>query len=127
MFSYKNMVLAYSFQIFWSLIWIILIFMYGKTGMLFFIFGALRPLVLARVPIKAEEIPWKQYYLIAKYAAIITCCAIILFYIIDILFLTDNFLIVNRYKIIGSIVPLFVLIHGVLGFLYLYINKRIAL
>lgn len=95
--------------------------------MLFMVVGALRPLVLKMEQRPEGENPWFEYYGIAKYAAVVTCCLIIIFYLLNLLFLPQEFLIINRYKILGVIVPSYILIHGIIGFYYLIKNKRTVL
>jgi len=124
MFRYKNLPHAFSYQIIWCLIWAILIFLYGYKGFIFMIFGALRPLVLKMEPISMEEKPWKMNYLILLYTVITISCLIIAFYIIDVFLLSNEFVVVNKPKILLTLVPAFILIHGIYGLIYLYVNAK---
>ena len=120
MFRYKDLPLAYSFQIIFCFIWMVMIFLYGYIGFFFMIFGALRPLVLKMEPVLMEGKPWKMYYLILLYTVITISCLIIAFYIIDVFLLSNEFVVVNKPKIFLSLMPVFFLIHGIYVLIYLY-------
>jgi len=124
MFKYKNLPVAFSFQIIWCLIWTILIFIFGYKGFMFIVVGALRPLVLKKEPISKDETPWKQYYLILLYSVVTTSFLIILFYLINIFLLPIDFLVANKSNILLSIMPIFFLVHGIIGLVYLYLNSE---
>jgi hypothetical protein len=121
----KNLPVAYSFQIIFCLIWIVMIFLYGYKGFMFIIVGILRPFVLKYGPIsKGETLPWKMYYVIVVYAIITTSCLIILFYFINLFLLPSEFVNINKPKIFLSLFPLFFLVHGIFGLVYLYFSSK---
>jgi hypothetical protein len=125
MLRYKNLPLAYAFQIIWCLSWTFIIYIYGYKGLAFGAVGAFRPIVLKMERISNSEIPWRQNYQILLYSVITFSCLVILFYFIDIFFLPSNFISVNKPNIFLSFLPVFLLIHGVLGLAYLYFNAEI--
>lgn len=102
-----------------------MIYLFGYRGFVFIIFGAFRPAVLKMEKIiNIDEIPWRRNYYILLYSVIIFSCLIILFYLIDIFFLTAYFINVNEEKIFLSSMPIFFLLHGIMGLIYLYVNRE---
>ena len=125
MSRYKNLPLAYAFQIIWCFTWTFMIYLFGYKGFIFLVVGAIRPLVLKMEPISNYEIHWKQNYLILLYSVITFSSSIILFYLIDIFLLPLDFVKVNKPNIFLSLIPIFFLVHGIIGLIYLYVNTRI--
>jgi hypothetical protein len=124
MWRYKNLPVAYAFQIIWGLIWIALIFLFGYKGNIIIMCVAFRPLLVKKEPIPDGEKPWRMYYLTLLYALITICCLIILFYLIDVFFLTSEFVYGNRPTILLFLLPVFLLVHGIIGLIYLYVNSK---
>ena len=124
MFRYKNLPLAFAFQIIWCLTWTFMIYLFGYKGFIFMIVGAIRPLVFKMEPVSDYETHWKQNYLTLLYSVITFAGIIILLYIIDIFLLPVEFVIVNKPNIFLSLIPIFFLVHGIIGFINLYANRR---
>jgi hypothetical protein len=124
MFKYKNLPVAFSFQIIWALIWTLMIYLYGYKGFVFIVVGALRPLVLQKEPISESDSLWQQYYLILLYTAVTTCCLIILFYVFNLFFLPSEFITTNKPNLLLSLIPIFFFVHGIVGLSYSYVNSK---
>lgn len=124
MFRYKNITLTLFYQILIGLFTAILIFNFGKKGFLFLIFIALRPLIFEKQKIDQNDPHFYFFYKILLYSVIVTSLTIILFYIVNLLFINEGFLIVNRFNFILMIIPIFILLHGIIGLLYLRYNNN---
>lgn len=118
MFRYRNLPLAFFYEALIGLFTTILIYYFGQKGLAFIAMLALRPIVFKKNAIEPKEIWFYPYYKIVIYSVYSACAIIILFYIIDELFLPENFLIINRYKIVLMIIPTWIFTHGIAGYFY---------
>ncbi len=122
MFRCKNLPLAFSYEALIGLFSTVLVFYFGVSGIAFVALLGFRPLIFEMEKIDSTDEWYYHNYRILLYSVYSTCALIILFYLVDILFIPQEFIIANKYRILLMIIPAGLFLHGFIG--YFYFNKK---
>ncbi|MEJ2105288.1 MAG: hypothetical protein P8X47_12040 [Ignavibacteriaceae bacterium] len=112
--KYKNLQFAFSIEVMFGLITSILIITMGPSAIAFLALFAIRPFVLEKEKLSYKDDYWFSAFQIGKYSLMIISIIIICAYAVDALLLSGNLLNIFKERII-LLVPLYMLIHGILG------------
>ena len=119
--KYKNLYFAYSIEIMFGLITSLLIIISGPMAISFLAFFAIRPFILKSEKLSPQDDYWYKSFRLGKLALIILSIIIIFFYLTSDFLLSNNVL--NNYKErIIILIPLYLLVHGILGLIGQYEN-----
>ncbi|QQS35634.1 MAG: hypothetical protein IPM56_15525 [Ignavibacteriales bacterium] len=115
---YKNMFTAYSIEIAAGVIIILLIYFIDPNLIFLLSLFALRPLLLEKIEISLEDKFWCVSYEIGKYSLIATSFVIIILFLINEFLIDTSSINSESLIILSSIVPLYLLIHGITGLIF---------
>jgi len=119
---YKNLFFAFSLEIFFGLFTSILIIVLGFKAIAFLALSALRPLILAKEKISAQDEFWYKYFQLSKNSLIILSLLIILLSLFAEFIVNNNFLFENKDRFLHMLIPAYMLLHGLIGVLSLKNN-----
>ncbi|MBI1939425.1 MAG: hypothetical protein HYS25_15050 [Ignavibacteriales bacterium] len=120
---YKNLFFAFSIEIFFGLFTSILIIVLGFKAIAFLSLFALRPFILEKERISAQDEFWYKYFQLGKNSLIIFAVLIILVSLFVEFFVHNNFLYENKDRVLHLLIPLYIMIHGLVGVLSLNNNS----
>ena len=115
---YKNPSLAFFYHALVGLFSAILVYYMGLKGMAFITLIAFRPIIFKLQKIDAPDAWYYHNYKILLYSVYSTCTLIILFYLIDLLFIPQQIIADIKYRIILMIIPAGMFFHGLIGYFY---------
>jgi hypothetical protein len=115
---YKNPSLAFFYHALVGLFSAILVYFMGLKGMVFIALIAFRPFIFELQKIDTPDAWFFHNYRILLYSVYATCTLIILFYLIDFLFIPQQIIADIKYRIILMIIPTGMFFHGVIGYFY---------
>jgi len=117
--KYKNLFLAYSIEIIIGFLTSILIILFGAKALAFIALLAIRPFVLDKEQISPQDDFWYKSFQLGKNALIILSVIIIFFSIFIEIINESNFLFENKDKVLRLLIPMYILIHGLIGLISL--------
>ena len=115
---YKNLPLVFFYQALVGLFSTVLVYYFGVKGIVFIAFLGLRPLIFEWEKIDSPDTWFYHNYRILLYSVYSTCTLIILFYLIDLLFIPEQTIADIKYRIILMIIPAGMFFHGLIGYFY---------
>jgi hypothetical protein len=118
---YKHLHLAFLFQFGIALLSLLCIFTVGKIGIALLAVLAFRPLLLEISPTPPDERIWRMYYEGYKWSLILTGATILItFFLFDYLPINSH----DRGIAFLTSIPWFYAIHGLLGFILAWPERR---
>ena len=115
---YKNPSLAFFYHALVGLFSAILVYYFGVKGIAFIAFLGFRPLIFEWEKIDTPNEWFYHNYRILLYSVYSTCTLIILFYLVDLLFIPQHIIAGIKYRIILMIIPAGMFFHGLIGYFY---------
>ena len=115
---YKNLPLAFFYQALIGLFSTVLVYYFGVKGIAFIAFLGFRPLIFEWEKIDTPNEWFYHNYRILLYSVYSTCTLIILFYLVDLIFIPQQIIADIKYRIILMIIPAGMFFHGLIGYFY---------
>ncbi|MCO6474226.1 MAG: hypothetical protein PHW27_08535 [Melioribacteraceae bacterium] len=119
--KYKNLFFAFSLEFLLGLSITLLIVFLGPKSIVFLALFAIRPFILERENITSQDDFWFYSFQLGKISLLVLSLIIIVLYLIDELFVNEDFLFHYTDRII-VLIPFYLFLHGLFGLISLIIK-----
>ena len=117
--KYKNLFLAYSTEVIVALLTLIFVTLLGVKAISFLALIALRRFILEREQLLPQNEFWYKSFNLGRNALIVLATIIILLSVFLDIANQYEFILENKDRVLLLILPLYILIHGILGIISL--------